>query len=211
MKHILKTITVCWIITFSGCVYESSSDDFIEEFYAEHNIGEEYQISFEELVEISKGEDDRSNISEGLKFFQIEDYYKATVTLQFSTPDDEPVPGPPPFTIRHKYVLGEYLVEEADFPTSEGGTKKIKHVLIQLGNTDDFLIYVFDNKINQLVLLTKIGVNKFSSEEVGLNDNGEEFSVIGSGIISKGLANGEFEFFENGMFIAKSKTTYEYE
>ena len=85
MKNILKTITVCWIITFSGCVYESSRDDFIKEFYAEHSIGEEHQISFEELVEISKGEDDRSNISEGLKFFQIEDYYKATVTLQFST------------------------------------------------------------------------------------------------------------------------------
>jgi hypothetical protein len=54
-------------------------------------------------------------------------------------------------------------------------------------------------------------VNKFSSEEVGLNDNGEEFSVIGSGIISKGFANGEFEIIENGMIMIKQKTTYEYE
>ena len=211
MKHILTTITVCWIITFSGCVYESSSDDFIEEFYAEHNIGEEYQISFEELVEISKGEDDRSNISEGLKFFQIEDYYKATATLQYSTPDDEPLPGPPPFTIRHKYVLGEYLVEEADFPTPDGGINKVIRILIQLGNRDEFLMHAFDGKIIQLALITKTGSNKFRTKEVGIKDNGEEFTIVGRGIIRKGFASGEFEIIENGVIVIKQKVTYEHE
>jgi len=188
---------------------ETSKDDFINRFYAKYNIEEEYQISFEDLVEISKGEDDRSNISEGLKFFQREEYYEATITAQFFTPDDEPVPGPPPFSIRHKYVLGEYLVEEADFPTPNGGINKVMRILIQLGNTDEFLMYAFDDKIIQLALISKIGRNKFSTKEVGIQDNGEELTILGRGIIRKGFANVEFEISENGMVMIKQKVTYD--
>ncbi|MBT6175538.1 MAG: hypothetical protein HOH96_08265, partial [Flavobacteriales bacterium] len=190
---------------------EASVGQITKDFYAKYNIGEEYQISFEKLVEISKGEDDRSNILEGLKFFQIEDYSKTTATQKFFTPDDEAAPGPPPFIIRHKYVLGEYLVEEVDFPTPEGGVKKVKHVLVQLGNTDKFLMHGFDVKIIHLALITKTGKNKFSTKEVGIKDNGEEFSIIGSGTIRKGFTNGEFELIENGMIVIKYKYTLEYE
>jgi len=190
---------------------EGSVGQFIKDFYAKYNIGEEYQISFDKLVEISKGEDDRSNILEGLKFFQIEDFSKATVTQKFFTPDDEAVPGPPPFLVSHKYVLGEYLVEEADFPTPEGGIKKINRVLTQLGDAGDFLMYAFDSKIIQLALITKTGKNKFSTQEVGIKDNGEEFTIKGDGIIRKGFANGEFEFIEKGVIMIKNKTTLEYE
>jgi hypothetical protein len=190
---------------------ETSKDDFIKSFYAKYNIEEEYQISFEDLVEISKGKDDRSNISEGLKFFQREDYYEATTTLQFFNPDDEPVPGPPPFSIRHKYVLGEYLVEEADFPTPDGGINKVIRILIQLGNRDEFLMHAFDGKIIQLALITKTGSNKFRTKEVGIKDNGEEFTIVGRGIIRKGFASGEFEIIENGVIVIKQKVTYEHE
>ena len=190
---------------------EASVGQITKDFYAKYNIGEEYQISFEKLVEISKGEDDRSNILEGLKFFQIEDYSKTTATQKFFTPDDEAAPGPPPFIIRHKYVLGEYLVEEVDFPTPEGGVKKVKHVLVQLGNTDKFLMHGFDVKIIHLALITKTGKNKFSTQEVGIKDIGEEFSIIGSGTIRKGFTNGEFELIENGMIVIKYKYTLEYE
>ena len=145
MKQLLITIAAVMLV---GCgesdistKSETSKDDFINRFYAEYNIEEVYQISFEDLVEISKGEDDRSNISEGFKFFQIEDYYEATTTLQMFRPDDEPVPGPPPFSIRHKYVLEEYLVEEVNFPTPDGGINKNMRILIQLGNTDEFLMH----------------------------------------------------------------------
>ena len=190
---------------------EGSVDQIIKDFHAKYNIGEEYQISFDKIVEISKGEDDRSNILEGLKFFQIEDFSKATVTQKFFTPDDEAVPGPPPYLVTHKYVLGEYLVEEVDFPTPEGGIKKVNRVLTQLGDAGDFLMYAFDSKIIQLALITKTGKNKFSTQEVGIKDNGEEFTIKGGGIIRKGFVNGEFEFIENGMIMIKNKTTMEYE
>jgi len=190
---------------------EASVGQITKDFYAKYNIEEEYQISFEKLVEIYKGEDDRSNISEGLKFFQIEDYSRTTATQTFFTPDDEAVPGPPPFIIRHKYVLGKYLVEEVDFPTPVGGVKKVKHVLVQLGNTDKFLMHGFDVKIIHLALITKTGKNKFSTQEVGIKDNGEVFSITGSGTIHKGLTSGEIEFIENGMIVIKNKYTLEYE
>ena len=185
--------------------------DFINIFYAENNIKEDYQISFEDLVKISKEEDDRSNISEGLKFFKIEDYYKATRTSLRFTPDNDPVPGPPPFTISHKYVLGKYLVEEGDFPMADGVIKKIKMVIVQLGDSTRFLVHAFDEKILQLALLTKISENELRCKEVGLNDNGQEIFYIGSVVIGKGFLNGEFEVFQNGMLIGKEKSAYEYE
>tara|TARA_B100001540_G_C15730698_1_gene607522 strand:+ start:79 stop:1113 length:1035 start_codon:yes stop_codon:yes gene_type:complete len=185
--------------------------DFISMFYVENNIEEKYRISFEDLVKISKEEDDRSNISEGLKFFKIEDYYKATRTSLYFTPDNAPVPGPPPFTIRHKYVLGEYLVEEVDFPMPDGGIKKIKMVIVQLGDSTRFLVHAFDEKILRLALLTKTSENELRCKEVGLNDNGEKISFIGNVVIGKGFLNGEFEVFQNGMLIGKEKSTYEYE
>ena len=190
---------------------EASFGQIIKKFYAKYNIGKEYQISFNKLVEISKGEDDRSNILEGLKFFQIEDYNKAIVTQKFFTPDDEAVPGPPSFLITQKYVLGEYLVDEADFPTPEGGIKKITRVLTQLGDTEDFLMHAFDSKIFKLALITKTSKNKFSTQEVGIKDNGQDFTIKGSGIIRKGVVNSEFEVIENGMIMIKNKTTVEYE
>ena len=155
--------------------------------------------------------DDRSNISEGLKFFKIEDFYKATRTSLRFTPDNDPVPGPPPFTIRLKYVLGEYLVEEVDFPMPDGGIKKIKMVIVQLGDSTRFLVHAFDEKILRLALLTKTSENELRCKEVGLNDNGEKISFIGNVVIGKGFLNGEFEVFQNGMLIGKEKSTYEYE
>ena len=54
-------------------------------------------------------------------------------------------------------------------------------------------MHAFDSKIFKLALITKTSKNKFSTQEVEIKDNGQDFTIKGSGIIRKGFVNSGFE------------------
>jgi len=194
-----------------GVAVETNTDHF-EKFYSEHNIGEEYQLTPDDIVDIVGREDNRTKIAEELKFFKIEEFSKSTATINYFSPDGDSVPGPPPFNIKHKYVSGGHLVEEADLPYSDGKTIKTFHVITPMGDRQAFIGHFLSNgKITSVGLNSINGKSKWKHNGVGIHDDGTMFRRNGTGDIFYGRNESSSIITINDEVIIKEKVSLKYE
>lgn len=195
-----------------GGVAAKPDADISGEFYAANNIGEEYQLTETQLAEIIKREADRSSIPELYKRLGLDKYTKGTVTLNYFSPNGVPLPGPPPFKIKLKFVSGGYSVEEAAFPTPTGGTEKMHHVVAVNEERRAFVNHVF--KEGDLI---GIGIREMINDTdskytgIGINPDGSTFNLTSKDNLSNGLAKGETTYTVDGVVVSKSKSTLQYE
>ncbi|MBC8244652.1 MAG: hypothetical protein H8E20_09680 [Verrucomicrobia bacterium] len=130
----------------------------INGFYGQYDLDDADQLTADQIRQIAKGEDNRSNIPEAFGVFQISGT-GFTANITFTQPD-----GGNPFEVpehhgTQKFVDGKYFYFEGDIPKPDGGADHMRYVYHLSEDRTRFVSHgMFNNQLNS------VGVGKVTGQ-----------------------------------------------
>tara|TARA_B100000959_G_C14860051_1_gene573906 strand:- start:186 stop:1112 length:927 start_codon:yes stop_codon:yes gene_type:complete len=134
------------------------SESAIQGFYEKYDIEDADKLTKEQILQIAKGNDDRSNIPEEFGVFHIKGK-GFTANITFSQLDGGNPSNVPEHRGTLKFVDGKYFYFEGNIPKPDGGSNHMQVVYLLSADRTRFVSHgMFNNKLNS------VGVGKSTGE-----------------------------------------------